>query len=81
MLAEVPTGRVSLSTALGALAQREQYLAMIQTGQRFDVGVKYGLFVAQLALALNGDDRDEVLTQLIQVLATRQMLSAKGAKA
>ncbi len=79
MLAEVPTGRVSLSAALGALAQREQYLAMIQTGQRFDVGVKYGLFVAQLALALNGDDRDEVLTQLIQVLATRQMLSAKGA--
>jgi UTP--glucose-1-phosphate uridylyltransferase len=79
MMAEAPTGRVSLSRALAALAQREQYLAMIQTGQRFDVGVKYGLFVAQLALALNGEDRDDVLTQLIQVLATRQMLSAKGA--
>jgi len=79
MMAEAPTGRVSLSRALAVLAQREQYLAMIQTGQRFDVGVKYGLFVAQLALALNGEDRDEVLTQLIQVLANRQMLSAKGA--
>jgi len=79
MLDERPGKRVSLSQALAALAQREQYLAMIQSGQRFDVGVRYGLFVAQLALALNGNDRDEVLNQLIQVLATRQMLSAKGA--
>ena len=79
MMAEAPAGRVSLSRALAALSQREQYLAMIQVGQRFDVGVKYGLFVAQLALALSGEDRDEVLTQLIQVLATRQMVSAKGA--
>ena len=79
MLDERPGKRVSLSQTLAALAQREQYLAMIQSGQRFDVGVRYGLFVAQLALALNGNDRDEVLNQLIQVLATRQMLSAKGA--
>lgn len=81
MLAEAPTDRMSLSQALAVLAQREQYLAMIQAGQRFDVGVKYGLFVAQLALALNGDDREEVLTQLIQVLANHQMLSAEGEKA
>ncbi len=73
--------RVSLSAALAVLAQREQYLAMIQTGQRFDVGVKYGLFTAQLALSLSGQDRDEVLTQLINALAAREMLSAKGAGA
>lgn len=74
-------GRVSLSAALAVLAEREQYLAMIQTGQRFDVGVKYGLFTAQLALALSGQDRENVLTQLVNVLAAREMLSAKGESA
>ncbi len=71
-------GRVSLSAALSVLAEREQYLAMIQAGQRFDVGVKYGLFTAQLALALSGQDRENVLAQLVNVLAAREMQSAKG---
>jgi UTP--glucose-1-phosphate uridylyltransferase len=79
ILSESSTGRASLSSALSVLAQREQYLAMIQLGQRFDVGVKYGLFTAQLALALNGQDRDEVLTQLIHVLATRELLTGNEA--
>jgi UTP--glucose-1-phosphate uridylyltransferase len=79
MLANAAAVRVSLSAALAVLAQREQYLAMIQLGQRFDVGVKYGLFTAQLALALNGQDRDEVLTQLIHILAAREKLTGKGA--
>jgi len=80
LLAASPTGRVSLSAALAVLAQREQYLAMIQKGRRFDVGVKYGLFTAQLALALNGQDKDEVLSELIDVLAARGALQAKGAE-
>jgi UTP--glucose-1-phosphate uridylyltransferase len=74
-----PNGRISLSSALSVLADREQYLAMVQHGRRFDVGVKYGLFTAQLALALNGQDRDEVLAEMVHVLATREMFSAKGA--
>jgi UTP--glucose-1-phosphate uridylyltransferase len=78
MLSGATKGRVSLSAALAVLAEREQYLAMIQAGQRFDVGVKYGLFNAQLALALSGQDRENVLTQLVNVLAAREMLSAKG---
>jgi UTP--glucose-1-phosphate uridylyltransferase len=73
MLDAGATGRVSLSAALAVLAERQQYLAMIQTGQRFDVGVKYGLFTAQLALALSGQDRDNVLTHLVNVLAAREM--------
>lgn len=81
IFAASPAGRASLSAALAVLAQREQYLAMVQTGQRFDVGVKYGLFTAQLALALNGQDRDEVLTQLVHLLATRELLTKKGAGA
>jgi UTP--glucose-1-phosphate uridylyltransferase len=38
-------------------------------GRRYDIGVQYGLLTAQLALALNGKDRDEVLTLLIELLA------------
>lgn len=78
MLADPQGERVSLSSALAVLAQREQYLAMIQKGQRFDVGVKYGLFTAQLALALHGKDREKVLSELLQVLASRVMLQDRG---
>jgi UTP--glucose-1-phosphate uridylyltransferase len=80
LLAQSPTGRASLSAALAVLAQREQYLAMIQRGHRFDVGVKYGLFTAQLAIALSGKDRDEVLADLVDVLAAREARPAKGAE-
>lgn len=72
--------RVSLSAALNELARREQYLAMIQKGRRFDVGVKYGLFTAQLALALSGQDRDRVMTELLKVLASRDLQGQKGAE-
>jgi UTP--glucose-1-phosphate uridylyltransferase len=81
MLSSSTNERVTLSGALSQLAQREQYLALIEEGRRFDVGVKYGLFTAQLALALSGQDRDEVLTELINVLAVRGMSSGLGAGA
>lgn len=81
MLEGTPGRRVSLSAALAALARREQYLAMLQRGRRYDVGVKYGLFLAQLALALDGHDRDEVLTQITNVLAAREMRPEGGAGA
>jgi UTP--glucose-1-phosphate uridylyltransferase len=61
--------RTSLSSALAELSRLEHYLAFIQSGRRYDVGVKYGLFQAQLALALAGDDRDRVLAQLLEVVA------------
>lgn len=63
---------VTLSAALGELAAREQYLALVQTGRRFDAGVKYGLFYSQLALALAGDDRERVLANLLEVVASLQ---------
>jgi UTP--glucose-1-phosphate uridylyltransferase len=61
--------RVTLSDALAELARREQYLALEQKSRRYDVGVKYGLFRAQLALALDGNDRNTVLAQLLEVVA------------
>jgi len=66
-------GGVSLSSALDELAQHEQYLALEQHDWRYDVGVKYGLLTAQLALALSGDDREEVLARLLEVLALRDL--------
>ncbi|MBM3880732.1 MAG: UTP--glucose-1-phosphate uridylyltransferase [Verrucomicrobia bacterium] len=62
-------GGVQLSAALAQLAGRERYLACELRGRRFDIGVKYGLLLAQLALALEGQERDEVLTNLIELLA------------
>ena len=49
--------------ALAELARREQYLAVEEPGRRYDIGARYGLLIAQLALALNGQDRAEVLSQ------------------
>lgn len=65
--------KITLSDALAELALREQYLALDLPGRRYDVGVKYGLLRAQLALALNGRDRAEVLSQLLETLATRHL--------
>ena len=63
--------RVQLSAALARLAERERYLACELEGRRYDIGVKYGLLTAQLALALAGQDRDEVLSGLVELLAKR----------
>ncbi len=66
---------ITLAAALAELAGREQYLALEQHDSRYDVGVKYGLLTAQLALALNGQDRNEVLTKLLELLAQRELVS------
>jgi len=63
--------RVQLTPALARLARRERYLACELQGHRYDIGVKYGLLTAQLALALAGNDRDEVLSGLVELLARR----------
>jgi len=64
-------GGVHLSASLAKLAARERYLACELKGRRYDIGVKYGLLTAQLALALDGQDRDEVLSGLVELLAAR----------
>jgi UTP--glucose-1-phosphate uridylyltransferase len=69
------TGRVQLSPVLGELAQREKYLALEAQGRRYPLDVRYGLLSAQLALALSGRDRNEVLSGLCELLAQRELLS------
>jgi UTP--glucose-1-phosphate uridylyltransferase len=61
----------ALSSVLNTLADRERYLALELQGRRYDIGLKYGLLTAQLALALDGRDRDEVLSNLVEMLAVR----------
>lgn len=64
-------GGVHLSPALAKAARSERYLALEIDGRRYDIGHKYGLLTAQMALALSGGDRDEVLTGLVDLLANR----------
>lgn len=61
----------NLSSSLDSLAQSERYLAAQLEGERYNIGEKYGLLVAQLAIALAGDDRDRILTELVELLAKR----------
>lgn len=63
---------VSLAEALNELADRERYLALEIQGQRYNIGVKYGLLNTQLALSLSGVDRDRVLSDMVELLASQK---------
>ncbi len=65
--------KIHLSPALARLAAKEKYLALQVQGRRYDMGGKYGLLFAQMALALDGEERTEVLTHLVELLATRKV--------
>ena len=65
------SAQVQFTPALAELAAREHYYACELEGRRYDIGAKYGLLVAQLALALGGRDREEILMNLVELLAGR----------
>lgn len=60
---------VSLSSALEALDGKERHLAVELKGRRFDLDERYGLLTAQLALALDGEQRAEILAKIVSLLA------------
>jgi UTP--glucose-1-phosphate uridylyltransferase len=62
---------VLLSPALAKLASRERYLALQLNGARYNIGIKYGMLITQLALALEGSDREEILAKLVELVAGR----------
>ena len=62
----------SVSSALNRLASEERYLGWQVSAHRYDLGPRYGLLDAQLALALTGNDRDEVLSSLVRLLAAHK---------
>lgn len=59
----------SVSGSLDRLAAGERYLGWQVLAYRYDLGPRYGLLNAQLALALDGEGRDEVLSSLVGLLA------------
>ena len=70
----LPSGkRLNLSDSLNALSRHEQYLALEKHDLRYDVGTKYGLLKAQIALALSGNDRDQVLSELLELFTSREL--------
>ena len=65
------SGITPLSPTLDRLAKKERYLALELDGHRHNMAVHYGMLNAQLALALNGNERAEVLAMLVEQLAMR----------
>jgi UTP--glucose-1-phosphate uridylyltransferase len=65
------TQSIDLSTSLNQLAQAERYLAFEVDGSRFNIGYKYGLMLAQLAISMGGVDRDLILTELVTLMAQK----------
>ncbi|MEO0446324.1 MAG: sugar phosphate nucleotidyltransferase [Verrucomicrobiota bacterium] len=61
--------RLLLTPTLNHLAESGEYLALRMEGQRFNLGERYGLLRAQMALSLAGPHRDEVMTMIIELLA------------
>jgi UTP--glucose-1-phosphate uridylyltransferase len=59
-------GQIQLTTALNLLASKEKYLALETRGSRFNLGVKFGVVEAQIALALAGTDRERMLALLLE---------------
>lgn len=60
---------ISLSPVLAELARRERYTALRVQGGRQDLSQKYGLFRAQLALALVGSESTAVMQDLLEIVA------------
>jgi UTP--glucose-1-phosphate uridylyltransferase len=65
------TEPVQLSPVLDQLAHQERYLALEVQGMRYNIGIRYGLLIAQLAFALDSADRENILAQLVELLALR----------
>ena len=62
-------GQLGLTEALAMLANREKYLAREVKGLRLDLEGPFGLLRAQVALALHGPRREEVLELLLEEVA------------
>jgi UTP--glucose-1-phosphate uridylyltransferase len=57
---------------LALLAAREKYLALEVRGHRVDLEGRFGLLRAQLALAMHGPHRDEILRLILEEVAEAQ---------
>ncbi len=72
-LDEAEGQKIGLSESLNELSNKEQYLALEKNDLRFDIGSRYGLLKAQLALGLTGVDRDQLMTELLEFFAIQRV--------
>ncbi|MEI6752434.1 MAG: sugar phosphate nucleotidyltransferase [Paludibacter sp.] len=72
-LDEAEDQKIGLSEALNELSTKVQYLALEKNDLRFDIGSRYGLLKAQLALGLTGVDRDQLMTELLEFFAIQRV--------
>ncbi len=72
-------GFFGLTESLALLLARERYLALEVKGHRIDLESPFGLLRAQVALALHGSRREEVLRLMLEEVAQAQTLSASMA--
>lgn len=68
----------TLSDALDVLRSRHKYMAFEVRGTRYNLGIPYGLLIAQLAIGLSGRDRDHILTEMVDLLAQRTVPPSSG---
>lgn len=73
-----PEARLTLSAALAEVAHRGQYLALETANRRYDIGAPYGMLMAQIALALAGRDRDQVLSRMLELLVEKEIAAPAG---
>ena len=62
---------ILLTPVLQKLAETEQYLALEIQGNRYDTSKKLGLIQAQLALALAGSIKEELLSIIVETMGER----------
>lgn len=73
-----PPASFGLTDALGLLLASEKYLALEVRGHRIDLESPFGLLRAQVALALHGSRREEVLRLMLEEVAQAQTLRASA---
>ena len=62
-------GEIQLTNSQELLRSQERYVAVETSGERLDMGVPLGYIETQMALALNGTERTEVLATLLRQVA------------
>lgn len=61
-------GEIQLTSAQDLLRSQERYIAFEANGERYDMGVPFGLAETQIALALNSPMRDRMLTSIVRII-------------
>jgi UTP--glucose-1-phosphate uridylyltransferase len=72
---------LGLTEALASLSKSEKYLALEIRGQRVDLEGPLGMLRAQIALALHGPRREEVMALMLEEVVQTQSLQLRSALA